>query len=233
MNFSRQQAISFGSFGLMVLVWWMMTGSLAVSVGMLVLILIHEMGHYYAAKRLGVAVTPPIFTPIGAVILTPPTANAQQEAYIAFAGPLVGTIGCVIALFLGLAMNVSVLVLVAHWGLILNLFNMIPLSPLDGGRISMAINRRMWIIGVPLMLYAMMSFGTGGMNLMLFIFIGMQAWQDIQYREQVARSYPAYFAVGEQVRFQYAAAFMALALFLSWAYFVPLGLIGLLRLFTS
>lgn len=230
MNFMNQdpKMTSYVSFALMILVWWSMTRSLAIAAGMIIMLLIHELGHYYAAKHEGVPVTPPVFTPFGAFIMTPGHRDAQQEAFIAIAGPVAGTAAALIAFVLGVITSNSLLIQIAHWGFLINLFNLIPLSPLDGGRISMAIDRRLWMVGAPLMVYAFLQMGPPSMfNLLFFGFIGWQAWQDVKQREEQARYDARYFNVGQQVRLTYAASYIGLAAFLSWAFFMPSGLFQL------
>lgn len=230
MNFmnDNQQATSVITFVLMILVWWNTTGSIYLAGGMIILLLIHELGHYYAAKTEGIPVMPPVFTPFGAFILTPGHANARQEAFVAIAGPLAGTAAALITLVAGLVMRNSLLIQLAHWGFLLNLFNMIPISPLDGGRISMAIERRLWIIGAPLLVLAFFQFGVNGYNLLFFAFIAMQCYQDYQQREEQAYYDPRYFNVGSPTRIRYAIAYLSLAAFLAWVYFVPGDLLRLL-----
>jgi len=169
------------------------------------------MGHFFAAKQKNLAVDPPVFTPIGAFIaMKELPASARDEAYMAFGGPLLGTIGAIVALVLGMVLGVPVLVQVSMYAFWLNLFNLIPLAPLDGGRISMAIDRRMWVIGAAVFAYFMFSFGMNGFNLLIGLFIGMQAYQDIQMRKNMAAVQPSYFDVGFNTRLGYAIAYLAL-----------------------
>ena len=220
---------SYLSFAFTVLVWWLSTGSLVFALGMIVMLLIHEMGHYYAAIFKGVPVSPPVFTPFGAFILTPPNANAKEEAFVALAGPVAGSVAALIAYLAGVVTNNMMLLQIAHWGFLINLFNLIPLSPLDGGRISMVIERRLWIVGAPLLVLAFFQFGMNMYNMFFFALIGMQAYQDVIQREQQARFNPRYFAVGATTRLQYGAAYGGLALFLIWTYLYPSALYQLLR----
>jgi Zn-dependent protease len=67
-------------------------------------------------------------------------------------GPLIGTVGAVLCYLVGRHTDTSVLIAIAYAGLFLNLFNLLPVSPLDGGRITAIISPRVWLIGAPLML---------------------------------------------------------------------------------
>ncbi len=81
---SNRQLLMGASLLLTLFVWQSMLGTMALAVGFLVMIFIHEMGHYLAAKQLGLPVSAPIFTPMGAVILMPTLPkSAKDEAYIA------------------------------------------------------------------------------------------------------------------------------------------------------
>ena len=218
------------SFAVSLAILAFLLGSIYMAVGFIVLLFVHEMGHYVAAKHKGLKVSPPVFMgPMGAFIsMDEQPANARVEAYMAFAGPLAGTIGSIIATIVGLKLGSHELLQVAQWSYWLNLFNLIPLAPLDGGRVSMAIDRRMWILGVPLLAYVIFSMPLGGFGMIVVFLIATNAWQDIQMRKVMAAQQPSYFDVGFNTRVGYAAAYIALAAFLFWVVNVPGGLAGLL-----
>lgn len=121
------------------------------AVGFVYLMFMHEMGHLVAMKKQGLPVKPAIFIPfVGAVIGVDPKLirNAKVESYIAFGGPILGTIG-----FLPFA----VLYWFTHeplWGVLmfvgafLNFFNLAPVSPLDGGRIVGVLSPKLWVLGL-------------------------------------------------------------------------------------
>lgn len=122
--------------------------------GLVVMLFVHEMGHYLAARQCGVAVGPPIFIPfVGAwVALKDQPVDAEAEAYIVIAGPFVGTVFAFAAYLLGREYDSSALMAVAYAGFVLNLFNLLPFMPLDGGRLTEMISPRLWWIGLPLLL---------------------------------------------------------------------------------
>src|SRR6185436_6570144 len=111
--------------------WWY-------AVGFVLLIFVHEMGHYLAARQRGLDVGAPTFIPfVGAWIeMKQRPHNVETEAYVGLAGPLVGTLGALVCYFAGRHLNNQLLLALAYSGFILNLFNLIPVSPLDGGRIT-------------------------------------------------------------------------------------------------
>jgi Zn-dependent protease len=112
------------------------------------------MGHFVAARQRGLDVGAPTFIPfVGAWInLRDQPHNVETEAYVAAAGPLVGTVAAVAVYLWGRSTDSGLLLAIAYAGLFLNLFNLLPLSPLDGGRITAIISPRVWLIGTPLML---------------------------------------------------------------------------------
>lgn len=140
------------------------------------LIFVHEMGHLVAAKRKGIATSPAIFVPfVGAMIaMKDRPRDARTEAYLAYGGPLAGLISFLPALPLYWWTEDPFWLLVVHLGALLNLFNLLPISPLDGGRIVSVLSTKIWLIGL-LGLGAMLFFSPGPMTAIIFI-IGLITW---------------------------------------------------------
>jgi Zn-dependent protease len=127
--------------------WWY-------AVGFVGLIFAHEMGHYVAARRRGLNVGAPTFIPfLGAWIqLKDMPHDVETEAYVGVAGPLAGTLASLAVYFLAREQASELLLAVAYSGFFLNLFNLIPISPLDGGRVTAVISPRLWLIGAPMLI---------------------------------------------------------------------------------
>ena len=125
----------------------------AYAVGFVVLLLVHEMGHFVAARRRGLNVGAPTFIPfVGAWIeLKDMPHDAETEAYVGVAGPLAGTVGALACFYLARSTGGSLLLALAYSGFMLNFFNLKPLLPFDGGRITAAISPRLWLLGAPLL----------------------------------------------------------------------------------
>jgi Zn-dependent protease len=121
--------------------------------GFVLMILIHELGHGWAIKRAGLTAGYPIFIPfLGAMIaLRGQPRSSLVEARIALAGPAAGTLAALGATALFLSTDQRLYLAVAYSGYFLNLFNLVPMSPLDGGRVAQMFSRRMWIVGLLLM----------------------------------------------------------------------------------
>jgi Zn-dependent protease len=122
--------------------WWF-------GIGLIVLLFVHEMGHVVEARRQGLPVSVPIFIPfLGALItMKQMPANAWREARLAIAGPLLGSAGALVLYILGVAYASPELKALAFLGFFINLFNLLPVIPLDGGRITAALHPALWFVG--------------------------------------------------------------------------------------
>jgi Zn-dependent protease len=119
-------------------------------VGFVLLILVHELGHGWAIKREGLAAGYPVFIPfLGAMIsLRGQPRSSLVEARIALAGPLAGTLGALAVTAIFFLTHQRIWLALAYSGFVLNLFNLTPFAPLDGGRVARMFSRRLWIVGV-------------------------------------------------------------------------------------
>ena len=122
--------------------WWF-------GVGLVVLLFVHEMGHVLEAKRQGLPVSVPVFIPFMGALITMKQMprNAWREARLAIAGPILGSLGALTLYLAGAALNSPHLKALAFLGFLINLFNLLPVVPLDGGRISAALHPAMWLLG--------------------------------------------------------------------------------------
>lgn len=119
------------------------------AVGFVLLIFVHEMGHALALRQQGIPSGAPVFIPfVGAFIaMRGRPRDAFVEAIVGIGGPLLGTLGAALCLAAAMVTGSELLYALASVGFLLNLFNMIPISPLDGGRIAGAISRSFWFVG--------------------------------------------------------------------------------------
>jgi len=124
------------------------------------LILIHELGHVAAMRLYGVPASMPFFIPgMGALVtMKGSPASQKDEAYIAFAGPMIGTLASLLCYVYGDATGDPFWHAVAYTGFFLNLFNLAPVLPLDGGRVAGAVSPRIWIFGLIAMIVAVVAF---------------------------------------------------------------------------
>ncbi len=188
--------------------WWY-------AIGLVLLLLLHEMGHYIAARRRGLAVGLPTFIPfVGAwVQLKDLPHDAETEAYVGLGGPLLGTIAATAVYYLGLDRDAPVLVAIAYAGFMLNLFNLIPLPPFDGGRITAVLGPRVWFFGVPIMV-ALFLYRPSPLLLLMAILAAprlLAAWR----HDPAAPEVRAYFEVGAAARWRYGLWYLGLSGFLA------------------
>lgn len=120
------------------------------AVGFVLLIFIHEMGHVIQLRREGVEASAPIFIPfLGAVIAAKSLGDdAAAEARVGLAGPILGTIGTLIPLAIWLATGSDLWQALAYVGFFINLINLLPVLPLDGGRAMAVLGPKVWILGI-------------------------------------------------------------------------------------
>jgi len=118
------------------------------ALGFVILLFVHELGHLVASKVVGLKSSNPVFIPfLGAVIRIQDPKNAKMEANVAIGGPAMGTLSALICLAFYLWTGDKLLLVLSYVGCLLNLFNLIPCAPLDGGRIAAAISQHMWWLG--------------------------------------------------------------------------------------
>src|ERR1700687_4046604 len=118
-------------------------------IGFVVLLFIHEMGHVVAVRRHGIKASAPMFIPfMGAVVWARSLGDdALTEARVGLAGPVFGTAASALVAIVGLATNTGLLEALGYIGFFLNLFNLLPVVPLDGGRAMAAMAPWMWFVG--------------------------------------------------------------------------------------
>jgi len=187
------------------------------AIGFVLLIFIHELGHWIVLHREGIPAGAPVFIPfLGAFIaMRGRPRDAYVEAKVAIGGPVLGSLAAWAVLAAGMLGRQPLLVTLGHAGILLNLFNLIPVSPLDGGRIAGAFSRAFWIGGYALGVVALLV--TRSPLLLLVLAIGLfTLWQ--RWRHPV----PGYDAIPRGRRLMIAAAYAALVIAL--AVTLPLGL---------
>lgn len=182
--------------------------------GFVALMFAHEMGHFVAARRCGLNVGAPTFIPfVGAWIeLKDQPVDVRTEAYVAMAGPLVGTVAAVAVYLWGRWNDSAVLLAIAYAGLFLNLFNLLPLSPLDGGRITAIISPRVWLIGAPIMV-AMLFYRPSPILAIIAIMALPQLVKAWKYDPKAPENL-AYYDVPFQAKLEYGSLYLALTAYL-------------------
>jgi Zn-dependent protease len=186
--------------------WWY-------AVGFVLLIFVHEMGHYIAARQRGLAVGAPTFIPfVGAWIqLKDLPHDAETEAYVGLGGPLVGTLGALACYVAARSTGSDLLLALSYAGFFINLFNLIPLSPFDGGRITAVLSPRIWLVGVPI-LVALFFYRPSPLLILMGIMAAPQAWRAWRYDPKAPEN-AVYYRVSTEAKLSYGLSYVGLAAF--------------------
>jgi Zn-dependent protease len=186
--------------------WWF-------GVGLVALIFVHEMGHVLELRRQGVPASAPLFIPfMGAVVgMKQMPKNAWKEAQVALAGPLLGTAGAAGVWALGVALDSRFLKAMAFVGFLINLFNLLPVVPLDGGRAVAALHPSVWLVGL-VGLGVLAYFSPNPILLIVLVLGATEAWQ--RWRTRKFPALQEYYRVRPWQRVVVATVYLGLAAFL-------------------
>ena len=168
------------------------------AIGFVVLIFVHELGHVLELRRQGVPASAPLFIPfLGAVIgMKELPDDAWKEARVALAGPILGSVGAAVCWVIGESTGSELLLALAFTGFFLNLFNLIPIVPLDGGRAAGALHPALWFVGL-LMMVGLVIVAPNPLLLVIVVLGGLDLWSRWRARGD-ARDYYR-LSVGQRV----------------------------------
>lgn len=180
------------------------------AVGFVLLLFVHELGHYLEARRQGLNVSAPMFIPFlgAAILLRENPLNAWREALVAFAGPVVGSLGAAAVWYVGEQQDSQFLLALAFTGFLVNLFNLIPVVPLDGGRIAAAIHPAVWILGF-IGLVGLLFLAPNPLLLLIVVIVGFELWR--RWQERGIEGSKAYYQVKPWQRVAATVGYFALA----------------------
>lgn len=186
------------------------------AVGIVAMLFIHEMGHYIAARQRGLRVGLPMFVPFmfAWVKLEDVPHDAETEAYIGLAGPMLGTVGAIGAYFLAHNYDMHWLLAVSYTGFFINLINMIPMPPLDGGRITAVLSPRIWLLGVPI-IGLLLWFHFSMILLLIAILAAPHVFAALNFNKASPQT-QQYYAVTPRVRWEYGLLYVGLIAFLAY-----------------
>ncbi len=144
--------LSFGSIFVSILAYAVFFGW-KLGVVFVLLMLMHEIGHIVAMRAYGLRASLPYFIPGFGAFVTQQSASPGRlaDAVIALGGPIIGSLAAGVCYIYGAATNEPFWIAAAHLGLLLNLFQLIPVLPLDGGRAAGAISPRFFLFGLVLL----------------------------------------------------------------------------------
>lgn len=187
----------------------------AFALAFVLLLLVHEMGHYVVARRLGEDVSAPMFIPgLGALInMRRQPRTVAREATVAIAGPVIGTLASLLCLAAAVVWHSEFLGALAYVGCLLNLFNLIPASPLDGGRVTAAVSKWANLAGLVVLVgYAVFAFTVARAASPVLLIIVVVAAYSTFGRFRQARRQPGYLAVPPRTRWLVGGAYLVLVL---------------------
>lgn len=185
------------------------------AVGFVLLLLIHELGHVIQLRREGVEASAPMFIPfLGAVISAKSMGeDAAAEARVGLAGPILGSLAALVPLGIWLATGEDFWRALAYIGFFLNLFNLLPVVPLDGGRAMAALSPWVWFAGFA-GLVALAFVFPNPILLLVIIFGGMESWRRFKARNEPESR--AYHDIPRRTRIGVAVVYLGLAALLAF-----------------
>jgi Zn-dependent protease len=185
--------------------------------GFVALMFVHEMGHVIQLRREGIKASTPMFIPfLGAAIFSRSLGeNAVAEARVGLAGPILGTVGALAVAVAGALTGSDLLLALAYIGFFLNLINLIPVVPFDGGRAMAAVAPSMWFLGIGGLIAMILLLG----NPFLLIFI-LLALREMPRRWHQLRSrtidQAAYYRVPRRSRITIGVVYIGLIVVLAF-----------------
>jgi Zn-dependent protease len=179
------------------------------------LLLVHELGHVFQARREGLPASAPLFVPfLGALIsLRRLPDNAYAEAKLGLAGPVLGSLGALAVYLVGRSTGSHLLLAAAYLGFFLNLFNLLPILPLDGGRAMAAVHPALWAVGAVMAVAVSVALRSPFVIIFLVIF-GREGWRRWKARRAGGDAERRYYQVLPWQRAAIAATYVALVVLL-------------------
>jgi len=183
------------------------------AIGFVLLLLVHEMGHVIQLRREGIEASAPMFVPfLGAVVMAKSLGNdATAEARVGLAGPVLGTLGALALVPIAINTGDDFWYALCFTGLFLNLFNLLPVVPLDGGRAMAALSPRMWFVGLAGLVLLTLAFPNPIMFLILLLG-GYETYKRWKARKAGGAEIEAFYKVKPAHRWAIAGVYVALIL---------------------
>jgi len=166
------------------------------AVGFVLLLFVHEMGHVIQLRREGIEASAPMFIPfLGAVIAAKSLGdNALAEARVGLAGPILGSLAAAALIPVWHATGNEFWQALAFTGFFLNLFNLLPVVPLDGGRAMAAMAPWMWFVGFAGLIVLALVY-PNPIILLILVFGGLETWKRWKARRAGGAEQEAYYSV--------------------------------------
>jgi len=199
---SASMLVSIGAYSL---IWgW------SFALGFVLLLLVHEMGHVFQLRREGIKASAPMFIPfLGALVaMKELPKDAAAEARVGLAGPILGSLGALVPLGIYALTGNELFQALAFVGFFLNLFNLLPVLPLDGGRAMAALSPALWLVGFALLIAVTLLYPNPIMLLVL-LFGGVETYRRWKARKE--HESRRYHEVSRRTRLGVAVVYLGLA----------------------
>jgi Zn-dependent protease len=181
--------------------------------GFVILLFIHEMGHAIQLRREGIKASAPMFIPFMGAVITAKSLgeNALAEARVGLAGPILGSLAAAAVAVVGELTGSDMLIALAYVGFLINLFNLLPIVPLDGGRAMAAMAPWMWFVGFGALLVLLFTLPFNPVLLIIVLFGGFELYRRWQLRKSGSVAQAAYYRVAPRHRLLVGAVYIGLA----------------------
>ena len=195
------------------------------AIGFVALLFVHEMGHVLQLRREGIPASAPYFIPfLGAVVaMKRMPDDAAAEARVGLAGPVLGSLGILAPLALWGLTGDELFQALAFVGFFLNLFNLLPVLPLDGGRAMAALSPWVWVAGLAA-LAALMVVWFSPILILVLLLGGAEVWGRVKAWRAKDPSAMRFHAVAPRDRALILATYVGLVVVLAlgaWATYLP------------
>ncbi len=186
---------------------------LPIAVGLVALLFVHEMGHWLVLRFKGFGSSAIVFVPFfgAATAMRSQPANVRDEAEIGLGGPITGTFGALACLAVGISLHLYFWDVLAYFGLLLNLLNLIPMLPLDGGRIVAALSRWLWPVGLILLL-GIFLVTMNSFVLIILVLGGLQTMSRFRAQRTPDSMPPGYYEISNSWRLVLGSTYFGLLL---------------------
>jgi Zn-dependent protease len=179
--------------------------------GIVILLLVHELGHVIELRRQGIPASAPMFIPfLGAVVASRSLGkNAYIEARVGLAGPILGTIGSAVCILVWAVTGHDFWRALGYFGFFLNLFNLLPVVPLDGGRAMAAMSPWMWFLGFFGIVVLAFVF-PNPIIFLIALFAGYETYRRWEHRRKGGPETEAFYRVTPRKRLLIGAIYLGL-----------------------
>ncbi len=186
------------------------------AVGFVLLIAVHEIGHVVVLRARGIDAGLPVFLPfLGAFVsMKEMPKTAYDEALSGIAGPVFGAAASFAVLGAGIALDSDLLRVLAYTGFFLNLFNLLPVLPLDGGRTAAALSPKLWVAG----LLGLLAYTLWRPHVIVLVILALGGYELYnRWRNRDTEASRLYHTLTADQRLRVGVGYAGLVLVLLWA----------------